>query len=320
MRQGQQHRRGRGRNNNNNNRRGQNPLARSFESNGPDVKVRGTPADIAAKYLSLARDAQSAGDPVLAENYFQHAEHYNRIIMAYREQQQMQQPEGMNGSHQPRLRHDPSAAVEGDDIADDDGQDDLGLGEQPSVLRGAGEQPRLPDAGMRPDDGRPMRQDHQPRDQHGRDKEHQPRDHQPRFRDRHEQRFHRHERGERQERNERQERFAERGRGFDRPQPEVGAIAERAPLEPQSSEPQAPERAPEVQDLRAPRPRSEESPAADSGAPARAEGGGRRRERFGIGNDQPEFLRRPVRRPRREGDSPAAPGEAPAGDDSPQRD
>ena len=88
MRQGQQNRRGRGRNNNN--RKSHNPLSRSFESNGPDVKIRGTPAHIAEKYLTLARDAQSSGDPVLAENYLQHAEHYIRIIMAYREQ--LQQP------------------------------------------------------------------------------------------------------------------------------------------------------------------------------------------------------------------------------------
>ncbi|NOU05135.1 MAG: DUF4167 domain-containing protein, partial [Hyphomicrobiaceae bacterium] len=85
MRPGQQNnRRGRGRNRNK--QQQQNPLTRSFESNGPDVKVRGTPAHIAEKYLSLARDATSSGDPVLAENYLQHAEHYNRIIMAYREQ------------------------------------------------------------------------------------------------------------------------------------------------------------------------------------------------------------------------------------------
>ena len=86
MRQGQQNRRGRGRNNNR--KGGHNPLARSFESNGPDVKIRGTPAHIAEKYLTLARDAQTSGDPVLAENYLQHAEHYTRIIMAYREQLQ----------------------------------------------------------------------------------------------------------------------------------------------------------------------------------------------------------------------------------------
>ncbi|HFB2047953.1 MAG TPA: hypothetical protein TECP_00298 [Hyphomicrobiaceae bacterium MAG_BT-2024] len=82
MRQGQQNRRGRSRN-----RKGQNPLTRSFESSGPDIKIRGTPSHIAEKYVSLARDALSSGDPVLAENHLQHAEHYNRIIMTYREQQ-----------------------------------------------------------------------------------------------------------------------------------------------------------------------------------------------------------------------------------------
>ncbi|MEM9030569.1 MAG: DUF4167 domain-containing protein, partial [Pseudomonadota bacterium] len=66
MRQGQQNRRGRNRS-----RKSQNPLTRSFESNGPDVKIRGTPSHIAEKYVSLARDALSSGDPVLAENYLQ---------------------------------------------------------------------------------------------------------------------------------------------------------------------------------------------------------------------------------------------------------
>ena len=66
MRQGQQNRRGRGRNNNRKGWHHHNPLSRSFESNGPDVKIRGTPAHIAEKYMALARDAQSSGDPVLA--------------------------------------------------------------------------------------------------------------------------------------------------------------------------------------------------------------------------------------------------------------
>lgn len=55
---------------------------RSYESNGPDVKVRGTAAHIAEKYVQLARDAASAGDPVASENYLQHAEHYFRIVAA----------------------------------------------------------------------------------------------------------------------------------------------------------------------------------------------------------------------------------------------
>jgi hypothetical protein len=74
------------------NRKGPNPMTRTFESNGPDVKVRGTAAHIAEKYMALARDAQSSGDPVAAENYFQHAEHYNRIVMAAQAQFQQSQP------------------------------------------------------------------------------------------------------------------------------------------------------------------------------------------------------------------------------------
>ncbi len=86
----QQNRRIRGRNNNNNNRRGPNPLSRNYESNGPDVKIRGNAQHIADKYTALARDAQAAGDRVMAENYLQHAEHYVRIILAA--QAQMPQP------------------------------------------------------------------------------------------------------------------------------------------------------------------------------------------------------------------------------------
>ena len=59
----------RSRNRGNNNRRNQNPLQRSYESNGPDVKIRGNAQVIADKYAALARDAQSAGDRVMAENY-----------------------------------------------------------------------------------------------------------------------------------------------------------------------------------------------------------------------------------------------------------
>ncbi|WP_246179737.1 DUF4167 domain-containing protein [Microvirga thermotolerans] len=74
----------RGRNRNGN--KGPNPLTRTYESNGPDVKIRGTAQHIAEKYSQLARDASASGDPVAAENYFQHAEHYFRIIAAAQEQ------------------------------------------------------------------------------------------------------------------------------------------------------------------------------------------------------------------------------------------
>src|SRR4051794_41749534 len=82
MRNGQ-NKRMRGRNNH---RKTHNPMARVFESNGPDVKIRGNPSHIAEKYIQLARDAQSSGDHVAAENYFQHAEHYFRLIAAMQEQ------------------------------------------------------------------------------------------------------------------------------------------------------------------------------------------------------------------------------------------
>lgn len=92
MRPGQQNKRGRGRGGNggggNFNRKGANPLTRTYDSSGPDVKIRGTAQHIAEKYAALARDAQSSGDRVMAENYLQHAEHYNRIIAAAQAQMQ----------------------------------------------------------------------------------------------------------------------------------------------------------------------------------------------------------------------------------------
>ncbi len=93
MRQGQQNRRGRGRG-----RKVQNPLGRNLESNGPDVKIRGNAAHIAEKYTTLARDALSSGDMVAGESYLQHAEHYNRIIMANQAQQPAAQGDSMNGA------------------------------------------------------------------------------------------------------------------------------------------------------------------------------------------------------------------------------
>lgn len=69
-----------------------NPLTRVYELNGPEVKIRGTAHHVAEKYLQLARDAQASGDPVTAENHFQHAEHYLRMIAAAQEQFRAQNP------------------------------------------------------------------------------------------------------------------------------------------------------------------------------------------------------------------------------------
>ena len=71
--------RGRNRNNNRNNNNNTNPN-RSMDSNGPGVKVRGNVSTIYEKYTALARDAQSSGNRVNAENLRQHAEHYLRVM------------------------------------------------------------------------------------------------------------------------------------------------------------------------------------------------------------------------------------------------
>ena len=57
-----------------------NPLTRSYDSHGPDVRIRGTALHVAERYLQLARDAHTGSNPVAAENYLQHAEHYFRLI------------------------------------------------------------------------------------------------------------------------------------------------------------------------------------------------------------------------------------------------
>jgi len=88
-------------------RRPQNNHSRAFDSTGPDVKIRGTASHVYEKYLQLARDAGSAGDRVMAENYLQHAEHYFRILLAQGIQPGQQQgaPAGQqpNGSADSRI-------------------------------------------------------------------------------------------------------------------------------------------------------------------------------------------------------------------------
>lgn len=79
MRHNNNSRRSRGRGGSNN-RKSSNPKMQTFDSNGPDVRIRGNAYQITEKYITLARDASSAGDAILAESYYQHAEHYQRMI------------------------------------------------------------------------------------------------------------------------------------------------------------------------------------------------------------------------------------------------
>lgn len=254
VRQGQQNRRGRGRN-----RKNHNPLSRSFESNGPDVKIRGTPAHIAEKYISLARDAQSSGDPVLAENYLQHAEHYSRIIMAYREQMGQAGGEFANGNGQ-RMHGE---GAEGGDEFGDEGDDFFDDGF-----------PQPPMGGHQPHQGQGGHQGGG----------HQGQGHQPRHQNNYEGGGGRHDRQFRRDRdhNRFRDRNNDRDRGDRGDRGGEGRPERPAPEQRQASERPAPERQPE--------------PAGESGG-----GGGepRRRERFQQQpHEQPEFLRRPVRRAR----------------------
>jgi len=170
----------RGRNRNGN--KGPNPLTRSYESNGPDVKIRGTAQHIAEKYSQLARDATASGDPVAAENYFQHAEHYFRIIAAAQEQLReqygyQQRPYDEDGEDEGFSANDRQPYANGDDM-------DPGSQPQPFESRQDGDRER------------PSRFDREERQNRG---------------DRQE-RGERQERGDRQDRGERRERF-QRDRG-----------------------------------------------------------------------------------------------------------
>ncbi len=145
-------------NNNNNNRRNQNPMTRVFESNGPDIKIRGTASHIAEKYVQLARDARTSSDPVAAENYYQHAEHYFRLIAAAQEQFRQNQP-------QPRF--ETEAQTEGSE--DNEGENFSSFGAEPGFAPSSLPQPQPQFA---PRESQP----YQPREQHREQPPHRDRD------------------------------------------------------------------------------------------------------------------------------------------------
>jgi hypothetical protein len=79
-------------NNANRNRQQMPPRGQSLDSNGPNVKIRGTPHQIFERYVALAREASTSGDRVAAENLYQHAEHYFRVMNAAHDGQQHRAP------------------------------------------------------------------------------------------------------------------------------------------------------------------------------------------------------------------------------------
>jgi hypothetical protein len=83
---------------------------RTFDSNGPEIKIRGSASHVYEKYLQLARDANAQGDRVAAENYLQHAEHYYRIMATTQVQQQQYQQRGQ----QPQYNGNGNGQVNGE--------------------------------------------------------------------------------------------------------------------------------------------------------------------------------------------------------------
>jgi hypothetical protein len=122
----------RGRMNNNGGKRHMPMRNPTYDSNGPDIRVRGNAHQVLEKYLAMARDASSQGDRIAAENYYQHAEHYFRTINAQNQQQQQPrfnnngQNNNNNGQQRPMgTPADDHALLSGDMQGEDgDGQGD----------------------------------------------------------------------------------------------------------------------------------------------------------------------------------------------------
>ncbi len=91
--------------NNNNNTKRQGGGRSNFESNGPDVKVRGTAQQVYEKYAMLARDAFTSGDRMIAESYFQYAEHYHRVMSAAEANNPQPRPEPQPNAQPEQPQH-----------------------------------------------------------------------------------------------------------------------------------------------------------------------------------------------------------------------
>ena len=115
MRQGRNAKRTHGRGNG---RVSGNPRTQTNRNNGPAVKVRGNARQVMEKYLALAQEASSAGDRIAAEGYFQHAEHYYRLMTANgrdlgeREHRTQPQPTSFEDKPHPDLGGNDPARLE----------------------------------------------------------------------------------------------------------------------------------------------------------------------------------------------------------------
>jgi hypothetical protein len=240
MRPGQHNKRGRGRNRRHNGGGGGggggNPLNRVYESNGPDVKVRGTAQTVADKYLQLGRDAQVSGDTVMAESYYQHAEHYLRILAAAQAYQQQMQQQYRRPEEDYGDEDEMDAGPEGDDVQPE-------IGERPGFGNETGDTPE----GFDPGEGRrDFQQGHRGHDQQGQGRDRHDR------RDRFRPRWDRNNRGEGADQN----RF---GNQQNQPSYQRREETEAQPV----TEPERPAPTPSAEPAPAPAPAAEVNGASD---------------------------------------------------------
>ena len=92
----------------------------NFDSSGPSIKIRGNAYQVFERYIAMAREAASAGDRIAAENLYQHAEHYYRI---------MQANGGVDNQGQRPMTPADNEMVGGDETMDGHGQPGQGQGQ-----------------------------------------------------------------------------------------------------------------------------------------------------------------------------------------------
>jgi hypothetical protein len=101
MRQSGKNTRQRGRGGRRNNNFGQINRNTTLDSNGPDVRLRGNAQQLHEKYTSLANESSAAGERIMAEAYYQYADHYFRVhstIVANTEDRRQSQPPSQSQS------------------------------------------------------------------------------------------------------------------------------------------------------------------------------------------------------------------------------
>ena len=124
----------RGRNRKQNNNSNNNNPNRSLDSNGPDVKIRGSASTIYDKYTALARDASSGGSRVKAESYLQHAEHYLRVMNEQAAKAAAIQAE-KQAQHQRRQQQQQENAKSDDNISAEEAEGEAPKSEKPKSRR-----------------------------------------------------------------------------------------------------------------------------------------------------------------------------------------